>query len=141
MSSPNLPKLPTLIRRLHIENDIFGKKRVPYRKLAVRYSVSRRTITDDVKWIKTTLNLSHMQKSVSDKVLKALEDEKESKIILQYGLPFLAKAIPQQIETKEERIEKHEINVNVYNDDEKSILDKAARLLDRKSKDQSTSIH
>lgn len=52
-----------------------------------------------------------------------------------------AKGIPTQIEETIKEISHKQIDVNVYTDAEKSVLDKAARLLDRKSKRKSASLH
>ena len=52
-----------------------------------------------------------------------------------------AKAIPTRIEETIKEVSHKQIDINVYNDAEKSILDKAARLLDRKSQRKPSSIH
>lgn len=103
-SSQKFPKLPvsTLVRRLHIANDIFRKKRVPYTRLAEKYGVSRRTIYTDVEWIRSNFNIELIQKAVQDKVALALEEVLNPVVVLKYGLPFLAKAITEKAEVQEE---------------------------------------
>lgn len=56
---------------------------------------------------------------------------------------LVRRMVTQKVEAKEEIIEMKAIHVDisVFSDDEKSILDKAARILDGKSKGESTSIH
>jgi len=101
-SSPNFPKLPlpTLLRRIKIANDIFTKKRVPYKRLAERYSVSDRTIKTDVHWIRSNFNIELIQKGIQDKVAIAIEEVVNPIVILKYGLLFLSKAITQKAETQ-----------------------------------------
>ena len=56
---------------------------------------------------------------------------------------LLGKMVTQKREIKQEITEDiHEqIDVNIYNDDEKSILDRAARLLERKGTRESSGLH
>lgn len=103
-TSQKFPKLPvsTLIRRLHIANDIFRKKRIPYTLLAEKYGVSRRTIYTDVEWIRSNFNIELIQKAVQDKVAVALEEVVNPVVVLKYGLPFLAKGITEKAEVQKD---------------------------------------
>ena len=104
--------------------------------------VTERTIRRDLKaWVKTPdydewleiLWLTVLQEVYPDNKLEVFKEVSRLK----------AKRITQRIESKhvEEITEKIKVDINMYNDAEKSILDKAARLLDRKSQRKPSSIH
>lgn len=145
---PQTDTFPTYLRRLKVAQKIQGKQRVPYKYIAKELGVAEITIKRDVHWIRQQVDLPSIQKLVAEKVLKALDncDTKEDKeIILRTGLSFLGKGLTQKVEAHS-IAEVHErkeiaIDISVLSDDEKSILDKAARILDRKSKRKPHSIH
>lgn len=117
-SSPNFPKLPTLLRRLRIEQDIIGKKRVSYKKLAEKYSVSERTIKSDAQWIKNELPLPFIQKAVAEKVVTTIDilnEKKDRHIILKYGLSFLARGLPQKIISLSKSESHEQLDINIIN--------------------------
>ena len=92
---------PTYLRRLDVAKHIQGKQRIGYKYLALKHSVSERTIKRDVAWIRQQVDLPSIQKIVAEKVLNALENcepERDKALILKTGLSFLGKAIPRQLE-------------------------------------------
>ena len=91
----------TYVRRYNVAQDIINKKRVPIKKLALKYECSERTIKRDIAWIRSETDLPSIQSIVADKVVGALEyvDCKEDKkFIIANGLPFLARGLPQKVE-------------------------------------------
>lgn len=137
MASQTFPNLPTFIRRLRIAQEITGKRRIQFTRLARKYEVSRRTIHTDVKWILRNVDLEFLQKVVLDKVLNAIEKVEEFRpdLILKYGLSFLARGVPQRIEAREQRTVEEtytlRYDLTELTDDEREELRNAARILTR----------
>lgn len=141
--SQHIPFL-VYLRRLEIAQRLQTKKRVPYKKLSEEYEVSVRAIKRDVHWIRKQVDLPSVQKIVTDKVLAALsncDSLKDRKFIIAQGLPFLAKGIPQRVEMESKEESYTKIDITGLNDDDKSILDRAARLLESKGARKPSDLH
>jgi len=111
-------------------------------EIAPQLSVSRETIVRDVRWLKEYIAYDFTL--ITNEIMQSLHariDNMEDRDLI----AFLGKLIPHKIEahTLEETHEIKEVHIdlNVFSDDEKSILDKAARILDGKSKGKSSAIH
>ena len=73
--------------------------------------------------------------------LHAIIKKNNPKLAYMVMARLYAKAIPTRIEETIKEDSHKQIDINVYNDAEKSILDRAARILDSKSERESSSIH
>lgn len=114
------------------------------RTIATKCHVCRRTILRDIKiWRREggfeELLLDEFTKSYP-MIKKDYPDVAFNRLCYLLG-KTMAYKVEAKTEIQKTVIERHEINLNVYSDDEKSILDKAARLLDSKVKGESTSLH
>lgn len=73
--------------------------------------------------------------------LHAIVKKKDPKLAYIITSRLYAKSIPTRIEETLKEESHKQIDINVFNDADKSILDKAAAILNRKSKGKSTKIH
>lgn len=111
-------------------------------RIADKLDYHRNTIVRDVRWLKQHIfyDWTLITNEIMEELQTRIGDMSDRDLII-----FLSKLIPQKIEShtlQEVKVEaKHDIDLNVFSDDEKSILDKAAAILDRKSKGKSDSLH
>jgi len=136
LSTQTLKRLPTIKHSL-----LTG---LTTQQIGDKLGVTEKTIDRDLKafrqsgefeaWLKEEwMRLHHI-------IIKQNPTEAYKQITRLIG-QTITRRIEARTEIEKTVTTKHEININVYNDDEKSILDKAAQLLDRKSKRESTSLH
>jgi len=109
-------------------------------QLAFILKLHRNTVSKYRKF--TRENYYKTPQEIVNKIDSRLDDELEAMSHFAL-LAYRSQLVPKKMEVKEEITEavKVEIDLSVYSDDEKSILDKAARILDSKSKREFTSIH
>lgn len=129
----------TLIRLPKIKAGLL--QRLSYEKIGEECGVTEKTIDRDVAaWTQTDDFLNWIRSVWLDKYRKVDDVEafrQATKIMIK---TIIARA-EARVDIREEKHVTEEININVFSDDEKSILDKAARILDEKSRREPDSIH
>lgn len=118
------------------------KPKITNMELSINLKLHRHTISKYRKYIRQ--NYYKTPEEIVNKIDSRLEDELEAMSHFAL-LTYRAQLVPRKAEIRstQEIHERREISIDLslYTDDEKSILDKAARLLDRKSKGKSESLH
>lgn len=128
-------------------------KRLPYIQQGIHEGLSReqigescgvteKTIDRDMNsWVESGL----FEVWIKKEFVETYPDIKKEDTVLAFQeiAKLVGKMLTRKIEKREqiEFREKVEIDLNVFSDDEKSILDHAARLLEEKSKGKTGSIH
>jgi DNA-binding transcriptional regulator LsrR (DeoR family) len=112
------------------------------RQIGDKIGVSERTIRRDIRaWVESGL----FEVWLKEEFLRLHSDmiHENPELAYQQIAKLVGHMFTRKIERKEqiEVSEKVEIDLSVFSDDEKSILDRAARVLEKKSKGKSDSIH
>ena len=108
-------------------------------EIGVDCQVTERTIRRDITdWVKTEDFVKWIREVWLDKYRTV--DDVEA---FRQATKIMIKDIVSKAEMKAEIHEKQEVSIDLslYSDDDKSILDKAAAILNRKGKGESTEIH
>jgi len=130
----------TQIRLPKIQKALIDEKTI--QEIADICKVSDKTIDRDMKaWVDS----GDFETWLKEEWLRVYVDIKKMKPIVAFEAlnNLVGKMLTRKIERKEqiEVSEKVEIDLSVFSDDEKSILDRAARVLEKKSKRKPDSIH
>lgn len=108
-------------------------------EMAKELSLRRETVNRKIRrWVQTEDFETWLKTAWLERYAK-VDDAKAFEALTQ----LVGKMLTRKIEKKEQIAiaEKFEIDLNVFNDDEKSILDRAARILEQKSQRKSDSFH
>ncbi len=106
-------------------------------EMSVTLNLTRETVNRKIqRWIQTPDFELWLKTAWLDKYQK-VDDETAFEALTK----LLSRMVTQKREIKEEITQNSTLDINVFNNDEQSILNEAARILDRKSPKQPDSLH
>jgi len=134
LSTATLKRLPTIKTGL--------RKGLNREQIGAKCDVTEKTIDRDMKaWVESGLFEVWLKEEFVD--LHGYVRDNDPIEAYRQVAKIVAKMVTRKAELKKEILERKEIHIDlkVFSDDDKSILDKAAAILNRKGKGKSNQIH